>query len=148
MSFPLQPPGPPRALLHDPVMFTLGVIAGLLFVLGVTVVVDKLGTAMYHRGFAKPFYIRGRRIHHSCIYAIAPISYGILSTLFFFGYIGFTDIWLRVAYTGVVCAACVAVDFLGDKFWPEIRKNVIIHHEWVYAIIPAYIFTFVIVVTL
>jgi hypothetical protein len=139
-------PEPPR--IHDPFLFTGILLVGLGTIFAATFAVDKLGTAMYRRGFAKPFYIKGRRIHHSVIYGIVPISYSLLCLLYVLGYIHFfwSDFWLRLFYSGIVCGICLAVDFIGDKYWPEIRKNVILHHEWIYAFIPAFIFTFVVYV--
>ncbi len=48
----------------------------------------------------------------------------------------------------ILLAVTMAVDFLGDKFWPEIRKNVILHHEWIYTLVPAYILTYMLVVVI
>jgi hypothetical protein len=136
-------PEPPK--IHDPLVFTGTLLFGLILLLGITFAVDKLGTAMYHRGFAKPFYIKGRRIHHSVIYSILPICYGAICLLFFLGYIHFfwQDFFVRIGDAALVCVGCIAVDIIGDRFWPKIRKNVILHHEWIYAAIPAFIFTFV-----
>ena len=123
------------------------VIAGLLivpaFILGITILVDLLGTAMFRRGFAKPFYLRGRRIHHNCIYLIIPACYVMLAGLFLLGYVQLIHdlFWFRLGYVGLLTGACVAFDFIGDRYWPEIRKNAILHHEWIYSVIPLYIFT-------
>jgi hypothetical protein len=122
------------------------VVVGSVFVFGATVLIDLLGTAMFKRGFAKPFYLKGRRIHHKCIYLIIPMAYGILAGLFFLGYVQFISgpLLVKLGYIIALTAACISVDFIGDKFWPEIRKDVILHHEWIYSIIPIYIFTNVI----
>lgn len=137
-------PEPPR--IHDPIVFTGMLLLGLTCLLGIAFAVDKLGTAMYRRGFAKPFYLKGHRIHHSCIYYIVPLCYGAICALYFLGYIHFirNDFLLHVGYSALVCGGCIAVDLIGDKYWPKIRKNVILHHEWIYAMIPAYIFTFIV----
>jgi hypothetical protein len=134
-------------MLH-PEVFIAGLIIGLAFLMGITVFVDKLGSAMFNRGFAKPFYIRGRRIHHNVIYIVVPIAYGIISVLYFLGYIEFVwqNFWLNLAEFAVLTAACIAVDFVGDRFWPEIRKNVILHHEWIYSVIPAYVFASLLII--
>lgn len=42
----------------------------------------------------------------------------------------------------------MSVDFLGDRLWPQIRKNAILHHELIYSLLPAYVFTYVIHITL
>ncbi len=105
-----------------------------------------LGTAMFRRGFAKPFYLKGRRIHHNCIYLIIPAAYGILAGLFILGHAKLIHgpLWMDIGYVGALTGVCIVIDFVGDKFWPEIRKDVILHHEWIYSVIPIYIFTNVI----
>jgi hypothetical protein len=144
------PPDPPHLAIINPIMFTIEMLVGFVLLLGVTVIVDKLGTAMFHRGFAKPFYIKGHRIHHSVIYSIIPIAYGIFSILYFFGYVRLT--WSiagdQLAILALLIAFCIAIDAIGDKFWPEIRKNVILHHEWIYSIIPAYLFAQMIIIVI
>jgi hypothetical protein len=147
MSLPFfGAPDPPK--ISDPVMFTGILLLGLTFLLSVAFLVDRLGTAMYRRGFAKPFYIKGRRIHHSIIYPILTISYGALSLLYLLGYLHVigNDFWLKILFSAFICAGCMGVDIIGDKYWPEIRKNVIFHHEWIYAVIPVFIFTYVVYV--
>jgi len=144
MSLKFGIPEPPK--VHDPQLFALGVLAGLGLIMFSTLVVDKLGTAMFKRGFAKPFYIKGHRIHHSCIYFIVPSLYGLFIGLYLMGYIQpiWTLLWFKIAYTSVLVAATLAIDFLGDKYWPKIRKDVFWHHEWIYTILPAYILVFVV----
>jgi hypothetical protein len=144
MSLTFGTPIPPR--IHDPTMFAIGILAGLALIMFSTMVVDKLGTAMFKRGFAKPFYIKGHRIHHSCIYFIVPAGYGLLLGLYFLGYVQpiWSSLWIKFAFTGVLVAATLAIDFIGDKYWPKIRTDVIWHHEWIYSIVPAYILTFVV----
>jgi len=144
MSLKFGIPTPPR--IHDPQLFALGVLAGLAIIMFSTLVVDKLGTAMFKRGFAKPFYIKGYRIHHSCIYFIVPSLYGMFIGLYLLGYVQpiWNMLWFKIAYTGVLVAATLAIDFIGDKYWPKIRKDVVWHHEWIYTILPAYILAFVV----
>jgi hypothetical protein len=132
---------PPSLAISNPVVFMADMLIGFAFLLGITVVIDKLGTAMFQRGFAKPFYIKGHRIHHSVIYMVVTVAYGMFSVFYFFGYIRiiWNVAWDQFAIVTLMVAACMVIDAIGDKFWPEIRKNVILHHEWVYSIIPAYI---------
>jgi hypothetical protein len=146
MSLRFGTPVPPR--IHNPQLFLLGIVVGLAVILFSTFVVDKLGTAMFKRGFAKPFYIRGHRIHHSCIYFLVPAGYGLILALYFLGYVKFiwADLWQHVAFTVLLVGATLAVDFIGDRYWPKIRRDVILHHEWIYTLVPAYILAFVVIV--
>ncbi len=135
---------PPK--IHDPHMAALTVLVGLAIMMISTFVVDKLGTAAFKRGFAKPFYIKGYRIHHNCIYFVVPTLYGMFVGLYFLGYVQpiWAYLWFKLAYMVVLVAATLAIDFIGDKYWPKIRKDVVWHHEWVYTILPAYLLTFVV----
>lgn len=144
MSLDFGNPVPPR--FQNPTLFFVGFLVGLAVVLFSTVVVDQLGTAMFRRGFAKPFYIKGHRIHHSCLYYIIPSSYTALVILYFLGYVKpiWGSFWYNVGYSIFLIAITVSIDFIGDKFWPKIRKNVILHHEWIYTIVPVFIFTYLV----
>ncbi len=146
MSLRFGIPTPVR-ILH-PELFLMGVMVSLSAVLLATVFVDKLGTAMFKRGFAKPFYIKGRRVHHRCIYMIVPGLYAFFLSLYLLGYVRILwgSLYYNVTYTVIILAVTMSIDFLGDKFWPRIRKNVVLHHEWIYALLPAYVLTYVLVV--
>ena len=150
MSIKYQTPQTPHLAISNPVMFTAGILVGFACLLLLTVVIDKLGSAMFRKGFAKPFYIKGRRIHHRVIYMIAPLAYGTFSILYILGFITLTwhAFWGQLGILGAIVAACVSIDAIGDKFWPEIRKNVILHHEWIYSLIPAYLFAFMITIVI
>lgn len=137
---------PPR--IPHPELFIVGVAISLAAILFMTVAVDRLGTAMFKRGFAKPFYIRGRRIHHKCIYYIVPLLYFLFLGLLLLGYmqIVWSAFYANLVYTFLILMVTMTIDFLGDRFWPKIRKNVILHHEWVYTLVPAYILAYMVVV--
>ena len=143
----LGPPQPPS--IGDPILFFAIFIVGLVFILFSTWLVDKAGTAMFERGFAKPFYILGRRIHHSCIYFIVPASYIALWGLFFMGYVQviWGLLWIKLAIAGVITGLAMLADFLGDKYWTRMRKDAVLHHEWIYTLLPAYLFTYVVHIT-
>ncbi|MGI0091751.1 MAG: hypothetical protein ACREBS_08580 [Nitrososphaerales archaeon] len=146
MSLRFGVASPPR--IHNPELLLTGIVLGLVVLILSTFVVDKLGTAMFKRGFAKPFYIKGHRIHHSCIYFLVPAAYAIFVGLFLLGFIqiNWRLLWNNIAYTTLLLAGTLLLDFVGDKYWPKIRKNVILHHEWLYTLVPAYILTYVVVV--
>ena len=43
----------------------LRLVAGFIVIFSSTVLLNKLGDILYHRGMAKPFYLRGYRLHHA-----------------------------------------------------------------------------------
>ncbi|MDG6905453.1 MAG: hypothetical protein JRN20_06705 [Nitrososphaerota archaeon] len=146
MSVRFGAPSPPK--IHHPELYLLGIVVTLVGLLLATYIVDKLGTAMFKRGFAKPFYIKGRRVHHSCLYFIVPAGYAIFLAFYFLGFIQilWSSLYSTIFYAIVILAITMTIDFLGDRFWPKIRKNVILHHEWIYTLVPAYVLTYAVVV--
>lgn len=148
MSLKFGVPSPPR--IHHPEIFFLGVAISLTALLLATFIVDKLGTAMFKRGFAKPFYLKGHRVHHSCIYLIVPMGFGVFLGLYLLGYVQILwgSLYSNIAYVLLILAITMAVDFLGDRYWPKIRKNVILHHEWIYTLVPVYILTYMVIVVI
>jgi hypothetical protein len=148
LGITLGTPQPPT--IHNPLLVFAGIGIGLVLVLVSTWAVDRLGTAMYRKGFAKPFFIRGKRVHHNCIYLIVPVSYAALVMLFFLGYVHvmWGGLWIRLGFMGLIVPLSICADLLGDRFCPRIRKNAIVHHEWIYTILPLYLLTYVVNVTL
>jgi hypothetical protein len=128
----------------------VGLLAGFEVLLITLFAVDQLGTFMYKRGFAKPFYLKGHRIHHVCIYYLAPAAYMVLSLMLLLGYvrIDFDGLWFRIASMFALVGMSLAVDFLGDRYWPRIRKNALWHHEWIYSLLPVYVLFYVVNVTI
>jgi hypothetical protein len=116
---------------------------GLFVLLGVCFAVDQLGTFLFHRGFAKPFFVLGRRIHHAQIlYMVVPSIYGALCSLYLLGYIQIAlgQFWYNLGWTVLITAIAVTLDAVGDRLWPKIRHNALLHHEWIYSTIPLYVF--------
>lgn len=142
LTFPM--PHPLR--ITNPALFFSEYILGLVFVLALTLFADLAGTAMFRRGFAKPFYILGHRIHHNCIYTIVPVSYSVLSVLFLLGYvkIQWATFYDNLAIAGIIAILAMVTDFLWDRYVPHLRINGVIHHEWIYTLVPAYMFTYVV----
>jgi len=138
------PPWPP--VFRDPVEFYIGIIVGFVIVVLATILADKLGTRLFQRGYAKPFYLRGHRIHHVWIYAIIPPAYVMFASLLLLGYVLpiWSDMYLRFTLIFLVAAVCMSIDFIADRRWPKIRKNVILHHELVYTAIFLYVIQFVV----
>jgi hypothetical protein len=144
MGISFGDPSPPD--FKDPLAFHIGMLIGFGVVLVAVIFADKLGTYLFHKGYAKPFYIKGHRIHHVWICLLVPGFYLFFSALILLGYVQmiWNDMYFRVASVLIVAGVCMAVDFVGDKMWPMIRQNVILHHEWVYTIIGFYVVTFVV----
>ncbi|GEM_PF-493568 len=140
----------PSAQFGNSQLFVVGLLVGFEILLMILYALDKLGTEMYRRGFAKPFYLKGHRIHHVCIYYVAPTIYAVFSLLLFLGYmrLDWDGLWLRIASMFLIAGATLAVDFLGDKYWPRIRKNAFWHHEWIYSIVPIYAMLYVVTIAL
>jgi hypothetical protein len=138
--------GPDPQVLHNVWAFYIGMMVGLAVVIVTTILVDKLGNYLFHRGYAKPFYIKGHRIHHIWIYLLLPGFYVFFSILILLGYAQMIwgDMYLRIISVFAIAGICMAIDFVGDKLWPKIRPDVFLHHEWVYTFICIYIIQFVI----
>ncbi len=117
-----------------------GFIEGLLVITFITVAFDKIGTFMFRKGLVKPFYVKGHRVHHKIIYPIVMGSYILLSALDFLGIIEpvWSSIWYRAAIVSAITGFCFALDLVADTIFDG-RKHAILHHEWVYLLIPAYI---------
>jgi hypothetical protein len=129
-----------------------GMIVGFIVVVLATIFADKLGTFLFHRGYVRPFYVKGRRMHHFWIYLIVPVSYVAFCVLFVFGYVLPTPIWslpwyeeyARLGLVAVIAGGCIAFDLAGDKWFSKPRNEKLLHHEWLYALILVYVVQFVI----
>ncbi len=105
---------------------------------------DKLGSFMFRRGYAKPFFVFGRRVHHMWISVLLPFCYTIFVYFMITGNIHpiWDLFWYRLALILPVVGFCLAVDFISDS--RKASSTGIFRHEWIYALIPAYIFAFVV----
>ncbi len=109
-----------------------------------TSVLNRFGDAMFRRGFAKPFYIKGHRLHHrSFLQVFLPSAYASLALLIVFGYVKvvWRVLWPGLATTLAIGAACIALDLLWDRLSLSSVKWGILHHEFIYLAIPAFAFT-------
>ena len=124
--------------------FHYGLILGMLAAVGTTFAIDKLGNFMFRRGHAKPFFVFGKRLHHVWMYLLVPCCYLVFSYFIITGYVHpiWDLFWYRLALIAPVVGFCLAVDFIGDSL--KASSTGILRHEWVYALIPAYIFMFVV----
>ena len=126
--------------------FHLGLIAGLIVVVSTVFVLDKLGNYMYGRGYAKPFFVFGKRLHHVWIYAMVPLGYLAVTYFVVDGSVQLikSEMWYRLGLVMPVLAVCLAIDFIGDS--RKVSSTGLFRHEWVYALIPVYIFSYVVTV--
>lgn len=124
--------------------FHIGAVIGLIAVVATALTIDKLGSFMFRRGYANPFFVLGRRVHHASISALLPICYLVFIYFMTTGYIHpiWDMFWYRLALLLPVVGFCLAADFICDS--RKIGSTGVFRHEWVYALIPAYIFTFVV----
>lgn len=124
--------------------FHFGLLLGLFAAIGAAFAVDKLGDFMFRKGYAKPFFVLGRRVHHVWISALLPFCYLAFSYFIITGNIHpILDLfWYRLALILPVVGFCLAVDFIGDS--RKESSTGMLRHEWIYALIPAYILTFVV----
>lgn len=121
---------------------------GFVVVLCLAVILNKAGDLLYHKGIAKPFYLLGHRLHHrSFLLAIVPVSYAAVATLILLHYmrILWSSFWPSLEFTLFLAGACLAIDLTLDALSSAEKRRALLHHEWVYVLVPAYAFTHLLV---
>ena len=129
--------------------FSLGVGIGFAAVLTLASLVNELGDVMFKKGFAKPFFIRGKRIHHRDFLFVAfPAAYAAIVSLIMLGFIHIIwgTFWIGIETTLLIAAGCLVLDLTLDGLSRAMREKALLHHEFVYVLIPAYVFTHVLAV--
>jgi len=119
-------------------------VAGFIVVIAATVLLDRIGDILYHRGIAKPFYLLGHRLHHRhFLMAIVPASYVAVSGLLYMHYMRvlWSTFWPSVEITLFLAGVCLTLDFTLDALSSVDKRRALLHHEWVYLLVPAYVFT-------
>jgi len=109
-----------------------------------TLILDKAGDFLYHRGIVKPFYVLGYRLHHrSVLLALVPATYVAVGMLLYAHYIRvlWSDFWPSVEVTLFLVGVCLTLDFALDALSTMEKRRALLHHEWVYFLVPAYAFT-------
>ena len=122
----------------------LRLLAGLVVVISATLVLDKLGTFLYRKGIAKPFYLLGYRLHHrNFLLALVPATYIAVATMVYVHYVRvlWSAFWPSVEVTLFLAGICLTVDFALDALSSIEKRRALLHHEWVYVLVPAYAFT-------
>ena len=123
-------------------------LAGFIIIVSSTVVLNKVGDFLYHKGIAKPFYLFGHRLHHrNFLLALVPATYLAVATLIYMHYarVLWYSFWPSVEITLLLAGICLMVDFTLDAVSNAERTRALLHHEWVYVVVPAYAFTHLIV---
>jgi hypothetical protein len=137
-----KPPSMPQYFTSE--AFHIDLFVGFLVTILTAFASDRLGTYMYRKGYAKPFFVLGHRLHHSRIAALIPICYLIFAYFMITGNIQLIRdlLWYRIALIPLFIGLCFAVDFFGDK--EKVISTGVLRHEWIYVVIPVYIFAFVV----
>jgi hypothetical protein len=122
----------------------LRLVAGFIIVVASTAVLNKVGDVLYHRGIAKPFYLLGRRLHHrNVLLALVPGVYVVVATMLYLHYmrILWYSFWPSVEITLFLVGICLTIDLTLDALSTVEKRRALLHHEWVYVLVPAYAFT-------
>jgi hypothetical protein len=129
-------------------MLDVRLVEGFAAVLVAAVLVDKLGDMLYRKGIARPFYVFGRRLHHKKVVLTAvPALYAVVALLIYAHYVRILwyAFWVTTDVTVFLAGACLAFDMVLDAILNSEKRRGILHHEWLYLIVPAYVFTHLVV---
>ncbi len=121
-----------------------GIALGFFTTVILATLLDKFGDAMFRWGVAKPFYIRGRRLHHRDFLLIGlPVAYASLALLILAGLVRivWSDLWTGLGTTLVLGAGCMVVDLALDYASSGAVRWRVFHHELIYLVVPAFAFS-------
>ena len=119
-------------------------VAGFALILFSSALLNKAGDFFYHKGVARPFYVLGHRLHHkSVLQALVPVSYVAVASMVYFHYLRvlWYSFWPSLEITVLVAGACVASDMILDYVTNSEKRTALLHHEWLYLIVPVYALT-------
>ena len=122
--------------------------AGFIVVVSSMLLLNKAGDVLYHRGIAKPFYLLGYRLHHRNIaLALVPAVYLVVAAMIYLHYmrILWYSFWPSLEITLFLVGVCLTVDLALDALSSAEKRRALLHHEWVYILVPAYAFTHLLV---
>jgi len=122
----------------------LRLVAGFVVVISTTALLNKAGDLLYHKGIAKPFYLLGHRLHHrNFLLALVPAVYVAVAAMVYLHYmrILWYSFWPSVEITLFLAGACLTIDLTLDALSSADKRRALLHHEWVYLLVPAYAFT-------
>jgi hypothetical protein len=127
----------------------LRLLLGFIAILSATAFLDKAGDLLYHKGIVKPFYLLGHRLHHrGFLLAIVPASYAVVGTLIYLHYarVMWYAFWPSVEITFILAGVCLTFDIVLDALSTREKRMALLHHEWVYILVPAYVFTHIVAI--
>ncbi|HUK75088.1 MAG TPA: hypothetical protein VLU99_04785 [Nitrososphaerales archaeon] len=122
----------------------LRLVAGFVVVISTTALLNKAGDLLYHKGIAKPFYLFGHRLHHrNFLLALVPAVYVAVAAMVYLHYmrILWYSFWPSVEITLFLAGVCLTIDLTLDALSSADKRRALLHHEWVYLLVPAYAFT-------
>ena len=128
----------------DPVELELRLIAGFVIVVTSILLLDKLGNWLYGKGIAKPFYLWGHRLHHrTFLLSLVPTSYVVVATMINLHYLRvlWNSFWPNAEVALALIGICLAFDLAVDSLSGHVKKSSLFNHEWIYVVVPAYVFT-------
>jgi hypothetical protein len=119
-----------------------GLAAGFVVLLILTLILNEAGNVLYRKRIVKPFYLLGYRLHHrSILLAVMPVYVGVVALLeLHYVRLLWYSLWPGIEIALALSVACMAVDAGLDTVSKE-KSRALLHHEWVYLVVPAYIFT-------
>lgn len=122
----------------------LGLAAGFMVLLVVTYALDKAGNVLYRKRIAKPFYVLGHRLHHRRVVLTGiPACYLAMVAMLELHYLRlvWASLWPGVEVVLALSGICLAFDLALDGLSSREKRSALLHHEWAYLVVPAYIFT-------
>ena len=122
----------------------LRLLAGFIVVVSSMVGLNKAGDLLYRRGIAKPFYLFGYRLHHrNFVLAVVPAVYAVVAMMLYLHYmrILWYSFWPSLEITLFLVGICLTIDLTLDALSNVEKRRALLHHEWVYVLVPAYAFT-------
>jgi hypothetical protein len=128
----------------------MGIFIGYTFILFIALILNKFGDMMFRKGFAKPFYLRGHRIHHrDVLLLVLPVTYTVIVSLIVMGIVSvvWDHFWNGIATVSILALVCLFVDILFDRCSSQIKRIITVPHEVVYLTLPFYVFTHIVVIT-
>jgi hypothetical protein len=79
--------------------------------------------------------------------SIVPASYLVVAGLLYVHYMRvlWSSFWPSVEITLFLAGVCLMLDFTLDALSTMEKRRALLHHEWVYVLVPAYVFTHLVI---